>query len=95
MIHKFGYQSEKSIASLHHNCQFSFRRLFHLLGDDGISQGLQNDTGRYRVWAENAGAHRVGRVSLDHRLREASDMKQMVIELLADLNQAIKEGLDA
>ncbi|KAF8253413.1 TPR-like protein [Wilcoxina mikolae CBS 423.85] len=49
--------------------------------------------GRYRVWAENAGAHRIGSVSLDHRLREASDMKQMVIELLGDLNQAINEAI--
>ncbi|KAF8536480.1 hypothetical protein BDD12DRAFT_912112 [Trichophaea hybrida] len=93
MIHKFGHQSEKSIASLHHSCQLSFGQLFQLLGDDGIPQSLQNDIGRYRVWAENSGAHRISRVSLDHRLREASDMKQMVIELLGDLDQVINEAI--
>jgi len=92
MIYNFGRQSEASIASLHHNCQLSFERLSNLLGDNGISEGFRNDRGRYRVWAGNAGAHRIGRVSLDHRLREAPNMKHMVIELLADLNQALNDG---
>jgi len=92
MIHNFSHQSAKSIASLHLSCQLLFERLFDLLGDHGIPRDLQSDRGRYRVWVENVGAHRIGRMSLDHQLREASNMKQMIIELLADLNQALNDG---
>jgi len=34
-------------------------------------------------------------VSLDHRLREAADVKEMVIELLSDLNEALRDGIAA
>lgn len=54
---------------------------------------LDDNLGRFKVWGENCGAHRHGRVSLDHRLREAADVKQMVLELQDDLNSDLKHGM--
>ena len=54
--------------------------------------GLVDELGRFRVWSGNVGAHRGGRSSLDHKLREASHIHDRVIELLqtivADLAEA-------
>ncbi|KAF8244869.1 ankyrin [Wilcoxina mikolae CBS 423.85] len=59
-----------------------------------IAPSVREDYGRLRVWAENVGAHRTGRVSLDHRLREATRMKNMVLDLLEDLRSALQEAVD-
>lgn len=88
-----------SIASAYSVCIQSFSRLCSLLQvpscefSEQISLlALQDELGRLRVWAGNAGAHRTGRISLDHRLREASHIHGKVIELLQDLDGALKEG---
>ena len=52
----------------------------------------KGELGRFRIWAGNTGAHRNGRVSLDHRLREAKDMYEGVTELLDDLKNALRRG---
>lgn len=54
--------------------------------------GLLQHLGRYRVWSENIGAHRKGRVSLDYRLRNAARMRQTVVNLLNDLHESIQNG---
>lgn len=51
-----------------------------------------DEYGRFNVWAGNIGAHQRGRVSLDHRLREASHIKDQVISLLQYLNEVLKDG---
>jgi hypothetical protein len=48
--------------------------------------------GDFRVWAGNIAAHRVGRISLDHRLRNAQRMKDQVSGLLRDLSGSLSEG---
>lgn len=53
---------------------------------------LQDELGRFRVWAGNVGAHQSGRTSLDHRLREASQVHKQVTDLLSDLGRALQEG---
>lgn len=53
---------------------------------------VQDELGRFRVWLANVGAHRSGRVSLDYRLREASHMRQSVLELLDDLEENLSGG---
>jgi len=50
------------------------------------------ETGRLRVWAENVGVHRQYKASLDHRLREASHVRSMVLQLLSDLKRFLNEG---
>ncbi|KAF8243859.1 hypothetical protein K440DRAFT_636735 [Wilcoxina mikolae CBS 423.85] len=54
---------------------------------------LDDNLGRFKVWGENCGAHRHGRVSLDYRLREAANVKQMVLELLDNLNSDLKHAI--
>jgi hypothetical protein len=89
-----------SIASLYDVCVNSFNQLFDLLQEpdcDFLSQlsatALEEELGRFRVWAGNSGAHQKGRVSLDHKLREASRVHKMVRDLLGDLDDALNEGM--
>ena len=57
-----------------------------------IGPAIRDDCGRFKVWAENVGAHRGDRLSLDHRLREATRMQHMVVRLLEDLITALRDG---
>jgi DNA-binding phage protein len=77
-------------------CVQSFKLLNQILEESNYDADfvgrLRGAAGRFRIWAENAGAHRIGKVSLDHRLREASKVKQMVIDLLDALNDDLQQG---
>ena len=53
---------------------------------------MHDEIGRFRVWLGNVGAHRLGRVSLDYRLRDALHMRESVLDLLKDLDDNIHEG---
>jgi hypothetical protein len=53
---------------------------------------LQNERSRFKVWSGNIGAHRKGRSSLDHRLRDASNIRDQVVELLSDLKESLQDG---
>jgi hypothetical protein len=60
-----------------------------------IPSGTIHDClGRYRLWVGNIGAHRRGRGSLDYKLREASHIRDRVIELLQNLKTVLKEALE-
>ena len=54
-------------------------------------KSLQDELGRFRLWCGNIGAHRHGRSSLDHRLREASHVKIRVVELLQRIQSLLGE----
>lgn len=54
--------------------------------------GLSTELGRFRVWAGNTGAHRNGKMSLDHRLREVPDVHIEITDLLEELNSDLAEG---
>ena len=47
---------------------------------------------RFKMWTAICGAYLVGRMSLDHRLREATHVHLQVVNLLEDLENALKEG---
>ncbi|KAF4979958.1 hypothetical protein FZEAL_3944 [Fusarium zealandicum] len=47
---------------------------------------------RFKMWAGNLGAHQNGSASLDHRLREASHLKEQVIYLLGDLRGSLQDA---
>lgn len=88
-----------SIASSYRICTQSFDQLCSLLQvpDCKFSSqisvlALEDELGRFRVWAGNVGAHRNGRISLDHRLREASQAHKKVVDLLKDLNETLRRG---
>lgn len=55
-------------------------------------EGIPKELARFKLWYANIGAHRRGRTSLDYRLRDASDLKVMVIKLLTAMNEALDDG---
>ncbi|KAF5585568.1 zinc finger transcription factor ace1 [Fusarium pseudocircinatum] len=55
---------------------------------------LQNELSRFKVWSGNIGAHKKGTSSLDHRLRDASNIRDQVAELLEDLRESLKDAKD-
>lgn len=61
--------------------------------DKAVSTLIQNEMGRFRVWAANLAAHRRGRISLDYRLRYADREREAIISLLNDLDHIINEGM--
>jgi hypothetical protein len=86
-----------SIYVAYRKCVQSSRELCDSLraqGPEAIPTSLRNDIGRFTVWAKNSGAHRkeTHSMSLDYRLREASDVKNMVVKLLEDLKAALQDG---
>ena len=52
----------------------------------------KDQLGRLRVWTANIGAHQTGQSSLDHRLRDASHIRQLIVKLLEDLSQTLKDA---
>ena len=84
-----------SLSSQYAHCKSSFYKLIQnleTLGDQGVTQKLSDEFGRFKVWAGNAGAHRTGRVSLDYRLREAPHIHAELTELLGELQKDLEEG---
>ncbi|KAF2658684.1 hypothetical protein K491DRAFT_652646, partial [Lophiostoma macrostomum CBS 122681] len=53
---------------------------------------INDEMGRFRLWCGNVAAHRTGRSSLDYRLREASHIRDRVVELLKNLESVIQEA---
>ena len=54
---------------------------------------IQDELGRFRVWAGNIAAHRPShsRRSLEYRLRDSSRLRDTVLSLLRDLKRALDE----
>ncbi|KAI5819909.1 ankyrin repeat-containing domain protein, partial [Pyronema omphalodes] len=63
---------------------------------DGIDpyKSLRNELNRIKGWSETNSAHRQGPTSLDYRLRDAPEVKDIILNLLVDLNNALEEALD-
>ena len=83
------------IVSQYNSCKNSFDKLLKHVetsSHQACGQGLWNEFGRFRVWAGNAGAHRKGRVSLDHRLRDATHIYEELTKLLTELKKDLDEG---
>ncbi|KAF8544190.1 hypothetical protein BDD12DRAFT_648095, partial [Trichophaea hybrida] len=55
---------------------------------------LQSEHIRFKKWAQNAGAHRSDRLSLEYRLREASRLKEEVMNIMGELNDTLSEAID-
>jgi len=83
-----------------HNCDELFENLERLLGDSEANElsgqidinALRNEHIRFKKWAQNAGAHRSDRVSLEYRLREASKLKDEVMNIMGELKDTLSEG---
>ncbi|KAI1270285.1 hypothetical protein F5Y18DRAFT_9217 [Xylariaceae sp. FL1019] len=61
--------------------------------NDAVRRRFQDEFARFKLWSGNIGAHRKGHSSLDWRLRDASNMKDLVTNLLVDLNQTLHDAL--
>lgn len=89
-----------SIAATGLLCVKCFNRLADLMRASDHSRdferhisavAIQDEFGRFKVWAANIGALQPGSrsSSLEHRLREATKVKDHVIKLLRDLNHSL------
>lgn len=56
--------------------------------------GWEDELGRLRIWAANIGAHQTNQSLLDFRLRDASHIREQVIELLAALMRRLEDARD-
>lgn len=84
------------ISILINRCFTEFSSLSKLLADGEENRSrLDDDLGRFRVWVGNFGAHRKpsDRLSLDHRLREASSLRHEVQNHIHDISEALKGGM--
>ncbi|KAI0505729.1 hypothetical protein F5B22DRAFT_494797 [Xylaria bambusicola] len=59
--------------------------------NDAARQKFLDEFARFKIWAGNLGAHRRGRSSLDWRLRDASHLRELVINLLTDLKSSLHD----
>ncbi|KAI1317442.1 hypothetical protein F5Y16DRAFT_392754 [Xylariaceae sp. FL0255] len=59
--------------------------------DEAARQSLLNEFARFKLWSGNIGAHRKGRSSLDGRLRDASHLRDLVNNLLTDLQGSLND----
>jgi hypothetical protein len=57
-----------------------------------FSKAISDALGRFKIWSSNIGAHRTGKRSLDHRLRDASHLKEQVLRLLTSLTDNLGDG---
>lgn len=86
--------SEVVIKSLKHITGLFENKSLHEQDDVPVAL-WQDELGRLRLWAANIGAHQRGESSLDHRLREASHIKDQTLRLLERLQRAAQDLEDA
>ncbi|KAL2811570.1 hypothetical protein BJX63DRAFT_433247 [Aspergillus granulosus] len=87
---------DESISSLFVAC---YARLDPLLKSDALASrahevplGLwEEELARLRIWAANIGAHQIGQSSLDYRLRDASQVRIQVTQLLHNLHNLLDD----
>ena len=49
----------------------------------------KDELGKLRIWSANVGAHQTGTSSLEYRLRDASHVRDQIIDLLLDLKKLL------
>ena len=87
------------LASLSLDCERRFDELYEAIeATDAVSEfrpslpDLEDELGRFRLWAGNIGALKTGRASLDYRLRDAAYLSQNAKSLLEGLTESLTEG---
>lgn len=96
-----GPDDPSSVATYVHSCLNGFQIACNSMAKAELHvkcklpPGLINDElGRFSIWSGNVGAHRRGKGSLDYKLREASHIRDRVIELLQNLTSILQEAID-
>ncbi|RYC59971.1 hypothetical protein CHU98_g6235 [Xylaria longipes] len=60
---------------------------------DAAHQGPLDEFARFNLWTGNTGAHHRGRSCLEGRLRDASHLRDPVVNLLTDLKSTLHDTL--
>lgn len=87
------------LALLSLRCLHLFNEISSCLQDMGGENiplsvsAYQDELARYKIWAENMGAFHGDQRSLDHRLREASQLKTDVKLVLCNLKGYLEDCL--
>ena len=58
-------------------------------------EALEEEFGRFRIWAGNVSAHTTGRRSLEYRLRDSSELATAVLGYVRSLLATLAEGQSA
>ena len=83
------------------HCLALFRKIYKLVSEstcpyknDISLTDVQDELGRFKIWGGNIGAFqpRSMRSSLEHRLQDASQTRQHVLNLLQDLQGSLDES---
>ncbi|KAJ3493124.1 hypothetical protein NLG97_g4939 [Lecanicillium saksenae] len=87
-------QQENTVSAAVKRCLTLFTPV--LSGIEDVSGGtthtqLAHERSRFKLWSANIGAHRTGASSLDYRLRDASNIRLNVLELVRDLAQLLDD----
>ncbi|KAI0404130.1 hypothetical protein F4802DRAFT_569018 [Xylaria palmicola] len=95
MMHGDTTTRESNIAILvNKNVVLVEKFTFSLAPDDVLYSKALFQLARFKLWARSIGAHRApGPDSLDYKLCDASSIRQHVIKLLSQLNQAVEDAL--
>jgi len=92
----YAIPTKTSLASQYEKCIYTFGQLYARLESRDHNQDLlssvEDEIGRFRVWAADAGAHQSARVSLDYRLREAPHVHSRVSELIEEIQEDVENG---
>jgi hypothetical protein len=90
------------ISNAHIACFSAFEELIDAIqhpvrdfGDQLPLNEVQDEFGKYKIWAGNVGAAHCGNfyeISLDYRLREASFLKSQILRLLKTLNEKLENA---
>lgn len=91
---------QTSIADRTYSCLEGFNALIHALETRSTGQGdelsllaVEDQIGRFRLWAGNIGALQEGRSSLDYRLKDAKFVAENVQRLLDSLQASLIGGI--
>jgi len=98
---------EATIATLSVSCQTHFEEFIDALEATSTRMrternesryelsrtAVEDELDRFRLWANNIGAAKIGRASLDYRLRDAEYLFRNVKSLLVDLERSLSQGL--
>src|SRR5271169_5754716 len=90
--------SQGTILSLTVECQGRFNTLILTLEATDVATPIspsdaQTELGRFRLWANNIGAAKMGRAGLDYRLCEAPYMFENILALLNALKRTLNDGI--
>ena len=83
--------AQGSVRGITRQCAVLFGRGLSSQSLDGQSSiDLENQLGRFKIWAGNIGVFAAGNASIDFRLRNDPDIKEVMIQMLTWLRKCIE-----